>query len=106
MWDWCLGSSVQRIDMETMKIIVIAVIVGMWLIFLGFLIRYGEYVRNDPCSVCAKRMQGDVTCSLTSAGGTVTRGYIRNGTIWDSQTRTNGAGGGFGGFGEIQSPLS
>lgn len=70
-----------------MKLIFIITIIGLiliWGTFLWYLYSYGEEVRRDPCSVCAKRIGEDVTC--TTSG--ISRVYYDNGSIEDIIHRT------------------
>lgn len=70
--------------MESLRIFAMTFAFMMFVIMMFFLFNYGSEVKNDPCSVCAKRLPADVFCTLTSPGGTATRAFIHNGTITDS----------------------
>lgn len=76
--------------MDWNKKIQIMTMVLLFLMFITFMIvlnNYGKELRNDPCTFCAKRMKGDILCTISSAGGTVSRLFSYNGSITDSEQR-------------------
>lgn len=62
-------------------ILVIIIIVGMWAYMMWFIKNYGDEVANDPCKICAKRMNQDVSFTDTC----LVRTYYKNGTIEDEE---------------------
>ena len=66
-------------------IIVMALIWGSLLLVL---VRYGEEIRTDPCSVCAE-LHGEKVICRTGDFISVERVYYPNGTIYDSSDDIN-----------------
>ncbi len=66
-------------------IIVVVVLILIWGSFFIYFIKYGNEVRNDPCSVCAKKMGEEVSC--TASG--ILRVYYPDGEIEDIELGGN-----------------
>ena len=54
-------------------------LVLIWGTFFFFLVKYGDAVKTDPCSFCAKRMDQKITFAKEG----IMRIYHVNGTIED-----------------------
>ena len=63
--------------------IVMVVLIIMWLLLLGFFYLKADEVTKNPCSVCAKKQQENVVCSVGSIGGIVSRTYYTNYSVYD-----------------------
>jgi len=69
--------------------IVIFIVLILWGSLFWFMIKYGESVRRDPCSICAERHGELVVCS-TVGGEIYNRFYLPTGEITDNfDTSTN-----------------
>lgn len=64
--------------------IIMITLILMWGVMIGFYYLKADEVTKDPCSVCAKKIQEDVTCTIGSKGIVVERIYYPNFTIIDS----------------------
>lgn len=67
---------------ERTKGLIIAsiVILLIWFGVIWYAANYAEYVKKDPCSVCAKKMGTDVVCT-TGITEVSQRIYYVNGSI-------------------------
>jgi len=68
-----------------MFLIVAIIIVTIWGSLFYYMIQYGDDVKKDPCSVCAKRMGEKVTCVVGDIDPQ-TRIYYPSGEIEDEST--------------------
>jgi len=66
-------------------IIIIVVLLIVWIMFFWYLVSYGELVRTDPCSICAKNMDKHIFCTIGGLNP-MTRTYFPTGEIEDDTT--------------------
>lgn len=64
------------------KLIWITLVV-MWLLFMVFFFLKAEEITNNPCEVCAKKLNKDVYCSINGAGKIISRTFYPNLTTID-----------------------
>ena len=69
------------IDAKKLLIIAIALLI-LWGSFCFLVVNYAEDLRQDPCSICAKRMGEDIYCS-TILGGRIV--YEKEGGIKEGE---------------------
>lgn len=67
-------------------LIVVIVLIAIWMSFFIYLVKYGEEVRTDPCSLCSKRMGEKIFCT-TGGIEPQTRTYYPGGEIEEDVTR-------------------
>ena len=62
-------------------ILIIVALIIVWGTTFYLMINYAEELRSHPCSLCAKKIGEDVSCSVPGA----TRIFLKNGSIesWD-----------------------
>jgi len=53
----------------------------IWIGFMVFFFLKAEEITKDPCSICAKRMDSEVTCRIVNTQQDLTRSYFPNGSI-------------------------
>jgi len=58
-------------------LIIILVLIVIWGSTFYFISSYAEELRNHPCSLCAKKIGEDVSCSVLGA----TKIFLTNGSI-------------------------
>jgi len=67
----------------TIVIVVVLFLLIVWGTLGWFVIEYGEVLQQHPCSICARKIGGDVVC--TTQG--VFRTYLPNGSYYDIKTK-------------------
>ena len=80
--------------------IILITLIIMWLILIIFFYLKADEVTKDPCSICAKRLNENIICSLPSGAKIIQRTYYPNFEI-----KTEGGIGGGGGGGIQDAPL-
>jgi len=63
--------------------IIAAFLFIMWISIMVLFFLKADEVTKDPCSVCAKRMGENVTCTLAGQGFTLKRTYTPDLLIFD-----------------------
>ena len=64
-------------------ITIIIILFIIWGSLAFFMIRYAEEIKEDPCSICARRMEGDVICSIKSGDSII---FYNSGGELESKT--------------------
>lgn len=65
------------------KLFVVLIAMGIiWGSLLFYYVKYAEEISNDPCSICAARMNEDVFCTIGTTY-IITRTYFPNFSIED-----------------------
>lgn len=76
------GNPVFTFTKERLIIIGVVILI-VWFSLLIFWYLKADEITKDPCNVCAKRFNKNVTCTLSGALP-VQRTYLPNGTIVDT----------------------
>lgn len=50
----------------------------MWLLLMGWLFYQGNAITKDPCSICANRLNEEVSCTLSGGGKIMTKIFYPN----------------------------
>jgi len=66
--------------MKKETLIIMIVLLVIWVLFFGFLIRKANILQTNPCNSCAKLMGSEVTCTTTGA----IRVFYEDGTYEDT----------------------
>ena len=74
----------EFIQKNLLTLIVFGIIILMWFGLLVFYYLKADEVTKDPCSICAKYMGDDVSCTLMGGRIPIVRVYYKNGSIYDA----------------------